>query len=134
MSESLTPERLAEIGIRAEAIANGCLTESPQVALCRASADLIDLRDEVRRLREIVGKLPQAEESPLDKPLGTLPLSVRARRRLAGAGVTTIRQLVESSESELAHIRGFGKTCLREVHRVLAARGLELRGPVQAEE
>lgn len=62
----------------------------------------------------------------LDKPVSVLNLSMRAANCLEAAQVSTIRDLVGRSESELLRFRSFGKTSLHEVQRKLIDIGLSL--------
>ena len=62
----------------------------------------------------------------LDRPVSVLNLSVRASNCLDAARVTTIRELVTKTESDLLRFRSFGKTSLHEVQRKLADVGLRL--------
>ncbi|HEY3242642.1 MAG TPA: DNA-directed RNA polymerase subunit alpha [Phycisphaerae bacterium] len=69
--------------------------------------------------------LPMTEMDPelqakLDRPIGDLDLSVRARNCLESARITTVGQLATKTESDLLRVRSFGKTSLREVKRKLA--------------
>lgn len=62
----------------------------------------------------------------LDKPVSVLNLSMRAANCLEAAQVSTLRDLVCRSESELLRFRSFGKTSLHEVQRKLIDIGLSL--------
>jgi len=55
-----------------------------------------------------------------------LDLSVRANNCLESAKITTVRDLVRKTDSDLLKVRSFGKTSLREVKRKLADLGLSL--------
>jgi DNA-directed RNA polymerase alpha subunit len=55
-----------------------------------------------------------------------LDLSVRANNCLESAKITTVRDLVKKTDSDLLKVRSFGKTSLREVKRRLADLGLSL--------
>jgi DNA-directed RNA polymerase subunit alpha len=55
-----------------------------------------------------------------------LDLSVRANNCLESAKITSVRDLVKKTDSELLKVRSFGKTSLREVKRRLADMGLSL--------
>jgi DNA-directed RNA polymerase subunit alpha len=55
-----------------------------------------------------------------------LDLSVRANNCLESAKITTVRDLVKKTDSDLLKVRSFGKTSLREVKRKLADLGLSL--------
>jgi DNA-directed RNA polymerase subunit alpha len=55
-----------------------------------------------------------------------LDLSVRANNCLESAKISTVRDLVRKTDSDLLKVRSFGKTSLREVKRRLADMGLSL--------
>ncbi|MEE9405535.1 MAG: DNA-directed RNA polymerase subunit alpha C-terminal domain-containing protein [Algisphaera sp.] len=63
----------------------------------------------------------------LDKSVGELNLSVRARKALALLGVTSIGDLVMKTEAELMGVKNFGMTSLVEIRNGLAEVGLSLR-------
>jgi DNA-directed RNA polymerase subunit alpha len=74
--------------------------------------------DEGARRREMV--------ELLNKSTDMLELSVRAKNCLDSENVTTMRDLVRMTETELLKVRNFGKTSLKEVKSKLAALGLSL--------
>jgi len=65
-------------------------------------------------------------QSLLDRPIADLELSVRARNCLDSANLTTLRHLVEMSESEVMKLKNLGKTSLQEIKNKLVERGLAL--------
>jgi DNA-directed RNA polymerase subunit alpha len=56
-----------------------------------------------------------------------LELGVRSYNCLKRAGIQTVGDLVQKSESELAAIPNFGRKSIEEVKETLDARGLALR-------
>jgi DNA-directed RNA polymerase subunit alpha len=56
-----------------------------------------------------------------------LELGVRSYNCLKRAGIQTVGELLQKSESELAAIPNFGRKSIEEVVETLKARGLELR-------
>ena len=74
--------------------------------------------DEMAKRREI--------EDLLGKSVDILDLSVRSKNCLDSENITTLRDLVINSESEMLKVRNFGKTSLKEVKTKLAALGLSL--------
>lgn len=73
--------------------------------------------DEEMTFAEIYGI---AAEEYLDTPTTALPFSVRVINRFMGNGITTAAALFETTPSQLANIKGFGKTCLDEVNAFCA--------------
>ena len=56
-----------------------------------------------------------------------LELGVRSYNCLKRAGIQTVGELLQKSESELAAIPNFGRKSIEEVIETLKARGLDLR-------
>jgi DNA-directed RNA polymerase subunit alpha len=71
-------------------------------------------------------------QQKLNMTVQELDLSVRANNCLEAAKISTVRELVKRSESDLLKVRSFGKTSLREVKRKLADMGLSLGMDVDA--
>ena len=70
----------------------------------------------------------RAGGSPMDDILiEELELGVRSYNCLKRAGIQTVGDLVQKSESELAAIPNFGRKSIEEVQETLRARGLSLR-------
>jgi len=65
-------------------------------------------------------------EDHLDRSVSVLNLSVRANNCLEASGVSTLRELITQTESDLLRFRSFGKTSLHEVQRKLVDIGLSL--------
>jgi DNA-directed RNA polymerase subunit alpha len=72
------------------------------------------------------GGLDPATETKLAMSLAELDLSVRAMNCLESENITTVRDLVSRSESQLLDVRNFGETTLEEVKQKLADIGLRL--------
>ncbi len=65
-----------------------------------------------------------AVEEKLDKSIEELELSVRSFNCLEAAGIKTIRDLVQKSESEMLKYRNFGRKSLTEIKNILKDMGL----------
>lgn len=63
-------------------------------------------------------------ESSLDTSIEELELSVRSYNCLEAAGIKTIRDLVQKTESEMLKYRNFGRKSLTEIKNILRDRGL----------
>lgn len=70
----------------------------------------------------------------LSKSVDMLDLSVRAKNCLDSENITTLRDLVSLTESDLLKVRNFGRTSLKEVKSKLAALGLSLGMQVDSHE
>jgi DNA-directed RNA polymerase alpha subunit len=75
------------------------------------------------------GEFQVKEPIPADTPVAEIGLSGRSLGCLQRAGITTIKDLVGRTPSDLRAIRNFGDACLREVQQKLATKGLALRSP-----
>jgi DNA-directed RNA polymerase subunit alpha len=120
---------------------NGTIT--PEMALVEASKILrkhlnpfvqyFELGSDMAR-EEALGSLREAHTATMDPDLQhklsmtvqELDLSVRANNCLESAKISTVRDLVKKTDSDLLKVRSFGKTSLREVKRRLADLGLSL--------
>ena len=68
---------------------------------------------------------PTAEmEEKLDRSIEELELSVRSFNCLEAAGIKTIRDLVQKTESEMLKYRNFGRKSLSEIKNILKDMGL----------
>ena len=78
--------------------------------------------------RQIMERLKgSGKEALLNKPVGDLQLSVRARKALQLLNIQTLGDLCSHTEAELMGVKNFGATSLTEVHEKLGALGLGLR-------
>ena len=111
---------------------NGSIT--PEDALSLAAKTLrdqlnvfIDLSDAVEIIEDVV-----VEETPdiseiLSMKIEDMELSVRSFNCLKRAGINTVEDLCNKTESEMMKIRNLGNKSLVEVHERLEAMGLSLR-------
>jgi DNA-directed RNA polymerase subunit alpha len=112
----------------------------PTTALREASEILIKtlaIFSDPDRVEELTAREPVAVEIEADTPdpvggdndilIDELELSVRSFNCLKRAGVETIGQLLQKSESELGAIPNFGQKSIDEVIENLQGRGYELR-------
>lgn len=67
------------------------------------------------------------KEIALEKPVGELNLSVRARKALQLLNIQSLGDLMSHTEAELMGVKNFGATSLTEVKERLAEFGLSLR-------
>jgi len=65
-------------------------------------------------------------EEVLNRPIEELELSVRAFNCLKNAGVHTVRDLIQRTESEIMQVKNFGRKSLNEVKSILASLNLSL--------
>jgi DNA-directed RNA polymerase subunit alpha len=89
----------------------------------------ITIEDQARQIQELTEE--EEEISPdaalhekLDKSIEELELSVRSYNCLEAAGIKTIRDLVQKTESEMLKYRNFGRKSLNEIKTILKDMGL----------
>lgn len=84
----------------------------------------ITIEDQARQVQELAEEeeevSPEAEmHEKLDKSIEELELSVRSYNCLEAAGIKTIRDLVQKTESEMLKYRNFGRKSLNEIKTIL---------------
>ena len=110
---------------------NGAI--SPQDAIGHAAKLLKDHMTIFINFEE----LPETTEEPaersmdrlsdqLNRSVEELELSVRSYNCLKNAGIQTIGELVQKSESEMLRTKNFGRKSLNEIKEILAGMGLSL--------
>ena len=62
----------------------------------------------------------------LETPISDFELSVRSRNCLRRMGITTIGDLLHTTEADLLAYKNFGETSLNEIKNILASRNLQL--------
>lgn len=67
----------------------------------------------------------------LDMPISDFELSVRSRNCLRQMNISTLRDLLKTTESELLSYKNFGETSLHEINAMLKQRGLKLGQALQ---
>ena len=72
--------------------------------------------------------LSQEEQAMMERPIGDLNLSVRARKCMTRLGLNTIGELLRKNGDELLECKNFGITSLNEIREKLTEMGLRLRG------
>lgn len=111
---------------------NGSIT--PEDALSLAAKTLrdqlnvfIDLSDAVEIIEDVVVKETPDTSEILSMKIEDMELSVRSFNCLKRAGINTVEDLCNKTESEMMKIRNLGNKSLVEVHERLEAMGLSLR-------
>ena len=62
-----------------------------------------------------------------DKPIETLELTVRSYNCLKRAGIQTVGELIDKTETEMMKIKNLGKKCLKEIMEKLKSLNLSFR-------
>lgn len=111
---------------------NGSIT--PEDALSLAAKTLrdqlnvfIDLSDAVEIIEDVVVEETPDTSEILSMKIEDMELSVRSFNCLKRAGINTVEDLCNKTESEMMKIRNLGNKSLVEVHERLEAMGLGLR-------
>ncbi len=106
----------------------------PEEAIALASRILIehfDLLTDLSSIADCSGMMIEKQEDPKVKALETsiedLDFSVRAYNCLKRAGIHTLQDLVNKSETDMMKIRNLGKKSLKEVLTKIRELGLSLR-------
>jgi DNA-directed RNA polymerase subunit alpha len=73
-----------------------------------------------------VQRVHLAPNENLDRSVEELELSVRSYNCLKNANITTIRELVQKTESEMLKTKNFGRKSLNEIKEILGGMGLAL--------
>lgn len=71
-------------------------------------------------------QLSAKQSHMLETPVGDFELSVRARNCLKKMNISTLGDLLRTSEAELLAYKNFGDTSLHEIKAMLAQRGMQL--------
>lgn len=79
--------------------------------------------EEYKEEEEAITPIMELEEK-LDKSIEELELSVRSFNCLEAAGIKTIRDLIQKSESDMLKYRNFGRKSLNEIKNILKDMGL----------
>ena len=111
---------------------NGAI--SPQDAIGHAAKLLKDHMTIFINFEELPEAAEQPEERSMDRisdqlnrSVEELELSVRSYNCLKNAGIQTIGELVQKSESEMLRTKNFGRKSLNEIKEILAWHGLGAR-------
>ena len=81
--------------------------------------------EEMPAIEEEIKKVPSFNENLL-RSVNELELSVRAANCLKNAGIETIAEMVQKTESEMLKTKNFGRKSLNEIKEILAEMGLSL--------
>jgi DNA-directed RNA polymerase subunit alpha len=81
--------------------------------------------EESLAMEEEIKKVPSFNENLL-RSVNELELSVRAANCLKNAGIETIAEMVQKTESEMLKTKNFGRKSLNEIKEILSEMGLSL--------
>ena len=85
----------------------------------------VDLSEKARNTEFMVEKEESKKVKILEMPIEELELSVRSYNCLKRAGITTVEDLANKSESDMMKVRNLGKKSLDEVTNKLRSLGLD---------
>ena len=87
----------------------------------------IDLSEATRNTQVMIEKEESKKEKVLETSIEDLELSVRSFNCLKRAGIATVEDLTNKSESDMMKVRNLGKKSLDEVIAKLHSLGLNFR-------
>mgnify|MGYP003452466763 FL=1 len=87
----------------------------------------IDLTDHLGEVELMVEKEEDKKEKALEMTIEELDLSVRSYNCLKRAGINTVEELTEKTESDMMKVRNLGKKSLEEVIQKLEELGFSLK-------
>ncbi|UQS82379.1 DNA-directed RNA polymerase subunit alpha [Bombilactobacillus folatiphilus] len=87
----------------------------------------VELTEEAKGAEMMVEKEETRKEKKLEMTIEELDLSVRSYNCLKRAGINTVQELTDKSESDMMKVRNLGRKSLEEVKEKLANLGLSLR-------
>lgn len=90
-------------------------------------AIFVDLTDEAKNAEIMVEKEETHKEKMLEMTIEELDLSVRSYNCLKRAGINTVQELTDKSETDMMKVRNLGRKSLEEVKNKLFDLGLGLR-------
>ena len=85
----------------------------------------VDLSETAKNTQVMVEKEESKKEKVLEMPIEELELSVRSYNCLKRAGIATVEDLANKSESDMMKVRNLGKKSLDEVTNKLHLLGLD---------
>ncbi|HIW70521.1 MAG TPA: DNA-directed RNA polymerase subunit alpha [Candidatus Limosilactobacillus merdipullorum] len=111
---------------------DGSLTPSEAVSLAAKIltehlAMFVNLTEEAQNTQVMVEKEETHKEKMLDKTIEELDLSVRSYNCLKRAGIETVKDLTERTESDMMKVRNLGQKSLEEIKEKLADLGVTFR-------
>lgn len=88
---------------------------------------LMELSNDINDIEVMVEKSDSKKDKALEMSVEELDLSVRSYNCLKRAGINTVQELIEKTDSEMMKVRNLGKKSLDEVKKKLAELNLSLR-------
>lgn len=87
----------------------------------------VNLNEQARKVEIMVEKEDTHKEKMLEMTIEELDLSVRSYNCLKRAGINTVQELTDKTESEMIRVRNLGRKSLEEVRNKLVELNLTLR-------
>ena len=87
----------------------------------------VNMSDEARKAEIMVERKETIRDRVLEMSIDDLDLSVRSFNCLKRAGINTVEDLTNRTESEMIKVKNLGKKSLEEVINKLQGLGLELK-------
>lgn len=111
---------------------NGSISPSEAISLAAKILTehlsvFVNLSDDAKNTEVMVEKEESHKEKMLEMTIEELDLSVRSYNCLKRAGINTVQELTNKSESDMMKVRNLGRKSLDEVKSKLSNLGLSLR-------
>lgn len=115
-----------------EVLTNGTINAKEAVSLAAKILNehlnlFVDLSDEAKKVEIMIEREETIKEKVLEMTIEELDMSVRSFNCLKRAGIDTVEDLTNRTESDMIKVRNLGKKSLEEVIEKLHSLGLELK-------
>ncbi|MBQ9121468.1 MAG: DNA-directed RNA polymerase subunit alpha [Clostridia bacterium] len=115
-----------------DVLTNGTISAKEAVSLAAKILNehlnlFVDLSDEAKNAEIMVESKETVKEKVLEMTIEELDMSVRSFNCLKRAGIDTVEDLTNRTESEMIKVRNLGKKSLEEVIQKLHSLGLDLK-------
>lgn len=115
-----------------DVLTNGTINAKEAVSLAAKILNehlnlFVDLSDEAKKVEIMIEREETIKEKVLEMTIEELDMSVRSFNCLKRAGIDTVEDLTNRTESDMIKVRNLGKKSLEEVIEKLHSLGLELK-------
>ena len=115
-----------------EVLTNGTITAKEAISLGAKILNdhlnlFVNLTDTARETETMVESKENIKEKVLEMTIEELDMSVRSFNCLKRAGIDTVEDLINRTESDMIKVRNLGKKSLEEVIQKLHSLGLDLK-------
>jgi len=83
------------------------------------SEEILEIEEEEEEKSEQIDEELMQREAYLDTPVSEIEMSVRSQNCLRRAGIATVREMVQKTETEMLSYKNFGKVSLDELKEIM---------------